>query len=130
MMVSWLIGWVVIATVFGYMGWRWVVRRSSSRSLNGDLDVHGHLVLLLVFLALQVHLVIGRIVPRLTSAVAEHQVNRTAHHVHDRRRYEHHSPGCLSGLKRLTSTKRKFNSRVKQYTHDVLLYSIINTMLS
>jgi len=72
-------------------------RRWSLRSLNGVLDVHGRVVILLFFLVLQVNLVVGWVVPRLTSAAAEHQVNRTAHHVHDRRRYKHHSPGCLSG---------------------------------
>jgi len=65
--------------------------------VNGVPDVHGHVIILLVFLVLKVNLVIGRIVPRLTSAAAEHHVNRTTHHVHDRRRYEHHSPGCLGG---------------------------------
>jgi len=107
------------------------IRRWSLRSLNGVLDVHGHFVLLLVFLVLQVHLVVGRIVPRLTSAVAEHQVNGTAHHVHDRRRYEHHSPGCLGGLKRLTSTKGNFNSRVNQYTpvcYYITIYSTIHML--
>lgn len=83
------------------------------RSLNGVLDVHGQLVLFFVFLVLQVHLIVGRIVPRLTSAVAKHQINRTAYYVHDRRRYEHYSPGCLGGLKRLTDIKGKISLTVK-----------------
>lgn len=49
---------------------------------------------------LQVDLVVGRIVPRLTGAVAEQQVYGAAHYIHARRRYKHHSPGRLGGLKK------------------------------